>query len=439
MPKNKKNGKHIQKERTAACLFRQAVQCVENYFGTVARDAGKLLRLPEEYHRLPDEKHLDVLDGLRVIFILIVGWYHIWQQSWLTPRPFEVSLDFLVRSGYEWVDAMLLLSGFLLYLPYVGEKKMNAAAFFKRRFARIVPTYYLCVLILLVFVVFPKGAYASFGDGLKDILAHLTFTHSLFPFSYTGSPINGVLWTLSVEAQFYLLFPLLCVCFKKKPCLTWVGMSAVAFGYRYFVGKLPDTALYINQLPAFLDVYANGFMAAVIYTSLRKRLQEENTAEKVFFTIVFCVCVWGIIDLLKAQAAENGLDLLRLGQMNRRFNLSVLLCGCIISSCFSVPLLRFLLGNRLMRFLSLVTFQFYMYHQAVAVQLKEWHIPFSYSDMPNFYSEQPWQTRYTLLCFGISLVLAIFITFLIERPVARWILREKQTEINGEKEKLSPV
>ena len=73
------------------------------------------------YRMWPDATPLDALDGVRVLCILLVGWFHIWQQSWLAPQ-FEVlgefvSLDFLLRSGYIWVDGLLLLSGFLLYLP----------------------------------------------------------------------------------------------------------------------------------------------------------------------------------------------------------------------------------------------------------------------------------------------------------------------------------
>ena len=61
------------------------------------------------------------LDGLRVLMIFMVGWFHIWQQSWLEPS-FEIggawfSLDHIVRSGYVWVDATILLSAFLMLLP----------------------------------------------------------------------------------------------------------------------------------------------------------------------------------------------------------------------------------------------------------------------------------------------------------------------------------
>ena len=54
--------------------------------------AGRKTRIPE-------------LDGLRVLMIFVVSWYHIWQQSWLQPLiridflGIEYSLDWLVRSG----------------------------------------------------------------------------------------------------------------------------------------------------------------------------------------------------------------------------------------------------------------------------------------------------------------------------------------------------
>ena len=66
----------------------------------------------------PSSRRIPELDGLRVILVFIVSWYHFWQQSWLTPYAGRVSLDFLVRSGYMPVDGTILLSAFLLFLPY---------------------------------------------------------------------------------------------------------------------------------------------------------------------------------------------------------------------------------------------------------------------------------------------------------------------------------
>ena len=72
-------------------------------------------------------------DLLRVLCVFMIGWYHIWQQSWLTPRLTlgQLALDVYpwVRAGYMFVDLMLLLSGFLTYLPWARGKGPTALQF----------------------------------------------------------------------------------------------------------------------------------------------------------------------------------------------------------------------------------------------------------------------------------------------------------------------
>ena len=384
-----------------------------------------LKRLYDRYTGPQDDREVDALYGLRVVFILIIAWYHIWQQSWLTPAPFGVSLDFLLRSGYEWVDAMLLLSGFLLFLPCAKGKKVKPGAFYKKRFARIVPSYYLCLFVLLFVVVLPEKKYSGIGQGIGDMLAHMTFVHNLNAYTYVGSPLNGVLWTLAVEAQFYLLFPFLSRAFQKSPLVTWCLMSLVAFAYRDWASTKQDTTLLINQLPAFMDVYANGFAAALLYQRMKERLGDKrNILLRLLFTALAAVCVLGIIRIMKNQAASNGIDQLRLGQMQRRFAFTVLLSFVMIYLPFAIAPVRFLFGNRVMRFLSGITFPFYMFHQAVAVQLKKWHFPPYLSAEPHVSREQPWQLTFTLAVFGITLLIAVIMTYLVEKPAARLILRE---------------
>ncbi len=71
-------------------------------------------------------------DGARALAICIVAWYHIWQQSWLYPNLTvfgrEISFDPLVRSGYIWVDIMILISGFCLYLPWARAGRRGEGA-----------------------------------------------------------------------------------------------------------------------------------------------------------------------------------------------------------------------------------------------------------------------------------------------------------------------
>ena len=376
---------------------------------------------------------LPALDGARALFVLVVAAFHIWQQSWLTPYltlgNWSLSLDPLLRSGYMWVDAMLLLSGFLLYWPYAeaeenGRPLPSIGKFYLRRVLRIVPSYYLCVLIMLVFVALPKGSYNN-PDGTfnawhmgRDLLAHATFTHTLFPFSYTGSPLNGSLWTLGVEMQFYLIFPFLGRTFRRWPIPTYLAMLAVAFGYREWVKTMPDSTLLFNQLPAQMDAYANGLLAAGIYSALKRRMKQDRWTAALF-TALWLIACWGIWQLVRGQASSNGYENIRLGQMDRRFLMSGFCALFMLGLLFGCRFLRLIFGNRVTAFLSAVSFQFYMYHQVFAVQLKAWKIPASVTENPWMVGEYSWQLLYTALCYGGALAIATLVTYAFERPIAR--------------------
>ena len=85
----------------------------------------------EDARTRPSDRYVDTCDGLRAIAVLIIGWFHIWQQSWLYPELTvlgrTISFDPLVRSGYIFVDAMILISGFCLYLPWARAREEGGA------------------------------------------------------------------------------------------------------------------------------------------------------------------------------------------------------------------------------------------------------------------------------------------------------------------------
>ena len=392
-----------------------------------------LARRYGEYTATERDGRLPALDGARALFVLLVGCYHIWQQSWWTPAmtvgSWRFSFDPLLRSGYIWVDAMLLLSGFLLCLPYAeaaeGDKPSpRILPFYGRRILRIVPSYYLCMLVMLVFVALPKGSYNGPEGALswwhmgRDLLAHATFTHTLFPFSYTGSPLNGALWTLGVEMQFYLIFPFVGRLFRKWPHWTYLGLCCAAFAYRAWVKTLPDTTLYFNQLPAQLDVYANGMLAAGVYCALKRRMKQDKWT-RALFTAVLCVavaCMWAIV---REQAASNGYENIRLGQMRRRFPLSAVTALFLLGLLHGARPLRLIFGNRVTRVLAEISYQFYMWHQVFAVQLKDWGIPASQNASPWMAGERAWQYLYVAMCFAGALAISALVTYAFEQPIAR--------------------
>lgn len=218
-----------------------------------------------------DRPYLAAADLLRVFSVGLVAWFHIWQQSWLNPGfsvlGTWVDLQRLVRRGYMMVDLLLLLSGFLLYLPCARRRSRGGAPlpdvpkFYRRRLARILPSYLLAMGVGTALLLGSAPAPGS-PPLWKDLLTHLTFTYTFFADTYLWTNLNGALWTLAVEMQFYLLFPLAARLFARRPWRTWAGMTALALLCRWGVAQMADPTLWINQLPCMLDLYAFGMLAA---------------------------------------------------------------------------------------------------------------------------------------------------------------------------------
>ena len=379
--------------------------------------------------------HAAAADMSRVLCAFMIGWYHIWQQSWLNPslQLGPVRLDFApyVRAGYMFVDLMLLLSGFLLYLPYANGRETSAKRFYQRRALRILPSYWLCLLAMLVFTLIDEGP-TRLGTLAKDLAAHLTFTHNLFRLSYLGTRLNGVLWTLAVEVQFYLLLPALAPVFRKRPLVCYGAMVGAALCFqRLWTRQLTDNTMFFNRLPNMLDVYANGMLAAHLYAKLARR-KDHRALIAALGTVAAAAGVWGVLRVLRAQAAIGDYELMRLGQMDHRFALTA--CGALFlaGGSLSFAPVRSLLSNRPVRFLSGLTFNFYMWHQWLAVRLKLWRIPpYLAPENPNQAGEMPWQLHYTLLCFAAALALSALITYLVEKPCARWGRRRLESAGNS--------
>ena len=384
---------------------------------------------------LPDarDRRIPVLDGYRVIMVFIVSWFHIWQQSWLTPRIGRVSLDFLVRAGYMPVDATILLSGFLLFLPYaramlLGDPWPDTRTFYRRRVARIMPSYLLITLVMLFAVAIPQKAYSSAGRMLGDVLAHLTFTFTFFRETYLGSPLGGSSWTLCVEAQMYLLFPFIARLCAKHTGATLFGMALMSAYFRGFcLWRMTEYGMVVNQLISFLDVYALGMACALVYIRLCERFktaQKPLRLQAAATALLVASLVLSVV-VLRAQAYSGAHDNIQAGQMARRPLWALCCAGILMSLPFSLRCVRFLFGNRLMRWLSAISMNYYLIHQNLIVQLRHHRIPYSEFDLPNQAGDAVWQWQYTGLAFGLSVLAAVLVTLLVEKPFARLILRPK--------------
>ena len=390
--------------------------------------------------RETDTRHVDVLDGVRALSIFIVAWFHIWQQSWL--RPYIVdegagrtyfNIEPLVRTGYVMVDVMLLISGFLLFLPYArrliegqkedaikGGPKWEVLDFYVKRALRILPTYWLSTFVVLFFFALPGNRYVMDAALWKDLWTHLTFTHVFWAETYIGTRLNVVLWTLAIEVQFYLIFPLVARAFAKFPLVSWAILAAGGLAFRQFgVLRQADSSLWINQLPAFLDVYANGMLAAICYVHLARSIK-HNRWTRLAGTALALIMVLAIWQLVKIHNTSGSYEMIRRNQASYRFLFSAYVCVFILAAANAGTGLRYLLSNKLMRLFSAVSFHYYIWHQFLAAKMhNEWHFPPSPYEYPNEVPDRTWQWLFTLCAFGFPLLISLAMTYGFERPIAQ--------------------
>lgn len=425
-------------------------------------------------------KHVDVIDGIRAISVIIVLVFHFWQQTWIFPdvkTPFlsflhirQISFTPFARVGYLFVDMMVLISGFLLFLPVarsilLGEPMDKWRVFFRKRAARILPSYLLCIAILFIYSL-ATGAYGTpiiWKTALRDLLLHLTFMHTWTIGTYFSTCLNVVLWTLAIEVWFYIIFPLIAMFIRRwknesspvfpliRAGLTAVLMTAITLLYIYGYVLAPEsaasvsinkalssvgatinsgyTASVINQLPAFFGTYAIGLVGATIYVFLAKHLKRYwfvgliGTALSILF-IVFIVRMVKDCSKLDLASAQQW-------QVRERLKLSLVFMGFILSTAFSLGFWRFLFSNKLMVFLSAISYNLYIWHQWLCVKIKnDWRIPAWEGDTPPNQWGTPegkaWSSNYALVITIAAFAVAILVTYLYERPMADLINGKKR-------------
>ena len=182
----------------------------------------------------PPRERLEVLTSMRFLAAALVVIFHISHQT-----PVMARLPRLLRSGLEsgfvWVSFFFILSGFILSYQYghrLGTKRFDLREFWLARFARIYPGHLLGFLLvagLLGIKVWDGGYPPGGGMGrVLDSLATLGLVHAWVPaFAIT---FNFPSWSISVEAFFYLLFPLLALVSARLSLGWFLGLALLLYG-----------------------------------------------------------------------------------------------------------------------------------------------------------------------------------------------------------------
>ena len=155
------------------------------------------------------------LDLLRTIAVLSVVFFHTIYNEKLSTSIFRI--------GWIGVDLFFVLSGFLvggILFDMYKKNSYNLRTFYIHRFLRIYPVYVFILFFTIAFNYWQNRIDSSMNDIVMQFILNLSLLHTYFDFLF-GFDINpyfnvGGGWSLAIEWQFYLLFPLFFWLILKK-------------------------------------------------------------------------------------------------------------------------------------------------------------------------------------------------------------------------------
>ncbi len=210
------------------------------------------------------------LDGLRAIAVIGVLFFHLGLNNF--------------SGGYLGVDVFFVLSGYLITKMIQKSQDTSTFSFINfyiRRARRLLPTMFLVIATTLFFgalLLSPEHLEAGSQSGLYASISVVNIHHWLsagyFDLSSANKPFLHF-WSLSVEEQFYLFWPVLLIFshkfFKSKGRVACIAIiSAASFFTSYFlVTNSPDAVFYL--MPFRVWEFGLGAMLALIATNIQTR------------------------------------------------------------------------------------------------------------------------------------------------------------------------
>lgn len=327
-------------------------------------------------------QHYPALDGLRGLAILLVVIYH--------------NFGFINKYfffGWLGVDLFFVLSGFLItdiLMNTVGNKNFLRNFYF-RRILRIFPLYYLGLILFLI--VLPKLPVESglkyYTDNQEWIWTFLQNWLYIFNPPEQTNTLNH-LWSLAVEEQFYLLWPLVILLIRKpKYLLAFITLLLVAtLSLRLWIWIHHITNLAYYNLYTFtrIDGICIGCMVALLLRINANFLKKYSSGIVLFFAVMnfaffFINRLYQFSFPYLALAGYTTFAMM----FGLLVNLAVTSQTKLVNLIFNIPLLKFF-GR--------ISYGFYIFHWPVYLLLS----PYLSTWVNGFNSG--WQTEFVVSVLG---------------------------------------
>ncbi|MCP2335140.1 peptidoglycan/LPS O-acetylase OafA/YrhL [Actinomadura rupiterrae] len=379
----------------------------------------------------------DALDGVRAIAALMVLLFHVAASTGYLLRPPTMLVRLLSR-GEIGVPIFFVLSGLLLYRPWAaGALGLRPApgtrGYLWRRVLRLMPAYWVVMAVAL-------GLYSR--DHLSDVPSLLGLTTLAYGFDphpwwtdHLGPKGLGQMWSLSVEASYYVALPVLALLLDRwarrgqsvgeraKRLLYALGAMAVgSVVYAVAMLETPNPPYWGSLLPQYLGWFGAGMALAVV--TVWANAVPVGPAARFSRTVADSAPVcWAACALVYVIASTPITGLSRLNSVNGwTTGFSVVLYGLVAVLLVAPaalapaddPVVGRVLGNPVLAFLGRISYGIFLWQFVVIFVWFDLtgHAPFS----GNLLTDFP-------VCLALTAAAAAASHYLIEEPVRRLAAR----------------
>jgi peptidoglycan/LPS O-acetylase OafA/YrhL len=306
--------------------------------------------------------HLPALDGLRGVAILSVLAIHVY------PR--------LLEGGHFGVDIFFSLSGFLITALLLQEwgrtGRINLKAFYLRRALRLLPALVSMLAIGGLYTYFfrgPKPAHQWGKDSLAVLLYYFNWKMAYTPLTWL-TPSLLQCWSLAVEEQFYLVWPIVLVVLLRFGARRGWTVALVVLGIAASAGLLmrltPSQGLYVRTDTRAVGLLTGCLVAALAYWDLLPRARWSRAILQASALLAV-----GVLAYHLAAAHLHPWYKIHLAS-----TVVALAVGVILAALLRSPLrvFRWLLDWSLLRWFGRISYGLYLWNAPIIVALTPYYL-----------------------------------------------------------------
>jgi peptidoglycan/LPS O-acetylase OafA/YrhL len=328
--------------------------------------------------------YFPALDGLRFLAFLLVLFHHV--SFYLGDTSSSIFWTFLSKNGWVGVDIFFVLTGFLITILFLTERKNQSKFAFKdffiRRSLRILPLYFLAfvaaffLLPTLFLLIFDKynlnPGTVEYMKGSLPWYLMLAGNWYVVLNGFGDSRLISILWAVCTDIQFYLVWPFILFFVRnfKTGILISLIIIACSMLYRWYLvnSGVPYPAIYVNTL-ARLDTFMFGAIIGFLIfykDNLMGKIKLFYSWPLPILVVILLIVYMYFATLVDRQAIRHSV----LGYTITGILSAFIILFCIKSKSFLVSFLN----DRIIAFLGRISYGLYIWH-ILAILLLYYSLP----------------------------------------------------------------